>query len=303
MKAVPLMSKAVLTILETYAEAIETALSAALPAEDTAEYGEVLSAARYSLLGGGKRIRGVLTLEFARLCGMEQAFTMPAACAVEMVHCYSLIHDDLPAMDNDDFRRGKPSCHKAYGEGMAILAGDLLLTKAFEVLLEAPEIAAEDRLKGGILLAEASGVHGMLGGQTADIKNENNRECSLGMLELINRLKTGKLIAAAAELGCIAAGADAEKRQAARTYAENLGAAFQIIDDVLDETGDQSVTGKAAGSDRKSGKRTYATILGVDEAVQLAKTLTEAGKAALKGHFTDCEQLFMLSDYLCDRDH
>lgn len=280
---------------------LEQALNRALPAVKE-PYQEVYAAARYSLLGGGKRIRGSLCLSFARLCAGKTEAALPFACAVEMAHCYSLIHDDLPAMDNDDFRRGKPSCHKAYGEGIALLAGDLLLTAAFETLSTAPELSDTQRSRAVAALAKAVGGRGMIGGQVVDLANEGNLELTTEELDDINALKTGKLLAVSAELGCIAAGADEKQIAAAAAYAGAVGAAFQIVDDILDITGDASVTGKAVGSDAKDGKRTYASLLGVQEARARAEHLTEQAKEAVQKVFPDSLPMLNLADYLLNRD-
>lgn len=263
-----------------------------------ARYAALQEAMEYSLLAGGKRVRPVLTLETCRMCGGEPEAALPFACAVEMVHTYSLIHDDLPAMDNDSLRRGRPTNHIVYGEATAILAGDGLLTAAFGCLAEAAlpgeRIAAAVRC-----LSQAAGPAGMVGGQALDIAGEG-RSMDLGELELLQRLKTGALIAAAAELGCIAAGGTQEQRERVRQYAQALGRAFQVRDDMLDVIADQSEFGKPVGSDRQEGKRTFVDLLDlagcqwmVAEETRLAR---EAAAALPEGGF-----LLALADALADR--
>ena len=231
----------------------------------------VVDAMKYSLLGGGKRIRGVLVLEFCRLCGGSLSDALPLAAAVEMVHAYSLIHDDLPCMDDDDLRRGKPSCHIAFGEDIALLAGDGLLTYAFET-------AASSSLEPGLVLqaiqqlAVASGTFGMIGGQVLDIKNMAE---NLDTLRSMCQMKTGALIRASAKLGCIAAGGDPAELERADLYGQKMGLAFQITDDILDLVGDTALLGKPVGSDQQQGKTTFTTLLPVEAAQVLADELLE----------------------------
>ena len=203
---------------------------------------EVVKAMKYSLSNGGKRLRPVLCLEFARACGADRFDALDFACAVEYIHTYSLIHDDLPCMDDDDMRRGKPSCHKAFGEATALLAGDALLTHAFQILAGAELDDKKIALACG-LLAQNAGVQGMVGGQVIDLKYESETP-DLQQLLSVHRLKTGALISAACLLGCIAAGADDEKIAAASAFAYDLGVAFQIKDDILDVVGSTEALGK-----------------------------------------------------------
>lgn len=247
-------------------------------------YGEpvVCDAMKYSLGIGGKRIRPVLLLEFCRVCGGDVEKALPFAAALEMIHTYSLIHDDLPCMDNDDMRRGMPSCHVKFGEEYALLAGDGLLTRAFGVIAES-ELANENPLCGieaVRLLSELAGVNGMIGGQTVDLKNEGRR-ASLETLEIMDRLKTGALIVSAARLGCLAAAADEEKTAAAVTFCEKIGHAFQIVDDILDVVGDEKQLGKPIGSDGESEKSTYVSLLGLEKSREYAGRLTNEAVAAL----------------------
>lgn len=228
----------------------------------------VYKAMRYSLLGGGKRIRGVLCLAACEAAGGKAEDAVPIACAVEMIHAYSLIHDDLPSMDNDDMRRGKPSCHKAFGEAMAILAGDGLLSLAFETVIKnAPDAALAWRALR--VLAEGAGPEGMLGGQVVDIESEN---CEIDMetLNYLHSHKTGALIKAACVAGGITGGGNDEFIKALEKYAENIGLAFQIQDDVLDVEGSAGELGKTVGSDAKSMKSTFVTHMGVEESKSAA---------------------------------
>jgi len=253
---------------------VETALEAAF--QDGPRYADLQEAMEYSLLNGGKRIRPVLTLETCRMCGGDPKLALPFACGVEMLHTYSLIHDDLPAMDNDNLRRGRPTNHMVYGEATAILAGDGLLTAAFGQLAAA-DLPAERVAQAVACLAAAAGPAGMVGGQALDMAGEG-RSMPVEELELLQSLKTGALISAAAELGCIAAGGTEEQRAQIRRYAQSLGRAFQIRDDMLDETGVSQELGKPAGSDRANEKITFVTALGLEACGQFVERLT--GQAA-----------------------
>lgn len=261
---------------------------------------EVVEAMRYSISNGGKRLRPVLCLEFAKACGADRYDALDFACAVEFVHTYSLIHDDLPCMDDDDMRRGKPSCHKQFGEAVALLAGDALLTQAFQILsgssLDDSKIAS-----ACALLAQNSGVSGMVGGQVIDLKYESQTP-DMKQILAVHRLKTGALIAAACLLGCIAAGADENKIAAASAYAYNLGVAFQIKDDILDVTASTDELGKPAGSDAQNNKTTYVTLRGVENAQNDVEKLTESAVARLD-EFENTEFLKTLSYYLVNRNN
>ena len=259
----------------------------------------MLDAMSYSLSNGGKRIRPVLTLEFCRLCGGNYADAIPFAIGVEMIHTYSLIHDDLPCMDNDDMRRGKPSSHKVYGEANALLAGDGLLTLAFETVLSA-KISADKKAMAALELAKAAGVSGMIGGQVMDLSNEGKR-VSLDVIKATDRLKTGEMIRVAAVMGCIAADADSEKIAAAEKYCENIGLAFQIVDDILDVTSDDVTLGKPVGSDSENLKSTYVSHLGVEKSDEYARELTEKAKSALDIFGSEGEFLSELADRLSER--
>ena len=242
----------------------------------------VHNAMKYSLGIGGKRIRPVLVLEFCRLCGGDINEALPFAAAIEMIHTYSLIHDDLPCMDDDDMRRGMPSCHKKYGEEYALLAGDGLLTRAFGIIAES-DIAIkspETAVKAIATLSSLAGADGMIGGQVVDLRNED-KLCSLDVLRTMDSLKTGALIKCAAVLGVIVAKGNDNMMRAAVSYSENLGHAFQIVDDILDVIGDEKELGKPIGSDADSNKSTYVSILGLDKSKEYAEKLTENAVEAL----------------------
>lgn len=259
-----------------YAQMTERALERILPQTNCLQK-NVIDAARYSLGAGGKRIRPALVMEFCRVCGGLPETALPVACAIEMMHTFSLIHDDLPCMDNDDMRRGKPSCHKAFGESTALLAGDALAIMPAQVIANAAlkgTLSHEAALKIIALLGERSGVFGMIGGQTIDTENEGRQLPQAVLLEMY-RMKTGALLEFCCAAGCIAAGADAQKQLAAASYGRLLGEAFQIVDDILDVTADENELGKPVGSDAQSGKCTYVTISGLDAARDEAARLTE----------------------------
>ncbi|MCM1023402.1 MAG: polyprenyl synthetase family protein [Prevotella sp.] len=256
-------------------------------------------AMKYSLSAGGKRIRPVLTAEFCRVCGGGPEDAFPAACALEMIHTFSLIHDDLPCMDDDDMRRGKPSCHAAFGEATALLAGDALLNLAYEVILDGG-LPPETKLALIAELSAAVGMNGMIGGQVIDTVSESGLS-EAALLEMYS-MKTGALLRAACKTGCIAAGADGEKIAAAALYAEKLGLAFQIIDDILDVEGDEKLLGKPTGSDRDNEKVTYAALNGIENSRKTAETLTNEALEALNA-FEDNVFLKELTLYLLKRDH
>ncbi len=243
------------------------------------QYGQIQEAMNYSLLAGGKRIRPILAVESCRLCGGRVEDALPLACAIEMVHTYSLIHDDLPAMDDDDLRRGRPTSHIVYGEATAILAGDGLLTAAFEMVATA-NLPPERVVVAVACLARAAGHRGMIGGQVLDLAGENSPQ-SLDDLVLTQSLKTGALIQAACQLGCIAAGGTAQQMAALERYSMALGRAFQIQDDILDVTSTDAELGKPIGSDVQQNKTTFATLLGLDKCHQMVDRLTEEAIAAL----------------------
>lgn len=259
----------------------------------------ISQAARYSLLGGGKRVRGVLVLAACALAGGSEDAAADYAAAIEMLHCYSLIHDDLPCMDNDDYRRGKPSCHRQYGEHIALLAADALVTAAFEAVANAP-LPAESRVQAAAVLAKAAGARGMLYGQELDKFHESHRAAEAELFAL-HRHKTGALIAAAAAMGCAAAGAGESTAQALDAYAWELGLVFQIVDDILDVTSTAEVLGKPIGSDAANDKTTFVTLYGLEQAAALAGAHTEAACAALDGCGGDSGFLAMLAAELKTR--
>ncbi len=273
---------------------------AAFEGRVSAGLSKMLEAMAYSLKNGGKRIRPVLTLEFCRACGADFKKALPFALGIEMIHTYSLIHDDLPCMDDDDMRRGKKSNHIVFGEANALLAGDGLLTLAFETVLSAPDVSSEAKTKAGLALAKAAGCSGMIAGQVMDLANEN-RAASLDEIRETDRFKTGELIKASAVMGCIAADADDAKIKAAEEYCECIGLAFQIVDDILDVTSDAETLGKPVGSDSANKKSTYVSLLGLEKSAEFAEELTNRAKEALKIFGDEGEFLALLADKLLSR--
>jgi len=260
--------------MEEAARAVEETLDALLPGEAMPE-GRLFEAMRYATMGGGKRIRPFLVLSSARVFGVAERCARRAAAALEMVHCYSLVHDDLPAMDDDDLRRGRPTCHKAFDEATAILAGDALLTLAFEVLAD-PETHADPQVRVDLIagLAKAAGPEGMAGGQMLDLVAEHH---ALEMPEItrLQRLKTGALIGFGCEAGAILGKAAMPLRHALHAYAHDLGLAFQIADDLLDAEGSVAETGKKTGKDQERGKATFVSLLGIERARDHARMLVD----------------------------
>ena len=281
-------------------EAVERALKAALPApEPDSPSAPVAEAMRYSLLAGGKRVRPMLTLAFCALCGEDWHSALPFACGVEMVHTYSLIHDDLPCMDDDSLRRGRPTCHKVYGEAMALLAGDGLLTQAFETVLAFPDpVKAAAAAK---CLAGLAGYQGMVGGQCIDL-SAGGQEVTIGLLKEMDQGKTVALIDAACRMGCIAAGAGEAQLAAASRYAQGVGMAFQIRDDILDVLGDAETQGKNTGMDAARDKRNYVSLLGVETAQELVESYTGQAVDALGIFPQDQSFLAELAQALANRD-
>ena len=258
---------------------------------------ELFEAMRYSLLAGGKRLRGVLTLAFCEVCGGYAEQALPFAAAIEMIHAYSLIHDDLPCMDNDDFRRGKPTNHRVYGEAKAILAGDALLTAAFSQLA-CCKLPPERIVKAVALVSKSAGERGMVGGQVLDMDAEK-RECTVQDVYDIQSRKTGALICAACLLGVVAAGGSAAQEEAAEKFANSLGLAFQVQDDILDVVGDADKLGKSTGTD--AAKNTFVRIYGVEACRQLVVEETENAISAL-GCFENKQFLSELAMSLTSRD-
>lgn len=280
---------------ERFLPDIEKKLESSITADNSAA-----QAMKYSLLSGGKRIRPILLLEFYALCGGKGDSALNFAAALEMIHTYSLIHDDLPCMDNDDMRRGRPSCHKAFGEDTALLAGDALLTLAFKTAAETDGIPADRVLKAIAVLAENAGISGMVGGQVEDLAFEKSG-ATIEQLRGMYLKKTSCLLSAGAVCGSILAGADEEKLKYAAEYAEKLGLAFQIIDDILDCTSDEKTLGKPIGSDAKNGKTTYVTLLGIDGAKAEAERLSNEALTALCKIKGDNAALRELTADLLDR--
>lgn len=270
-----------MTRFDAYLGQINARLSALLPVCDY-DAPQVCDAMRYSIQGGGKRIRPVLMMESCRLCGGDPADALDFACALEMIHTYSLIHDDLPCMDDDDMRRGNPACHIAFGEATAVLAGDALLTEAFHAAAASAFAKTHpDRAVEAIaLLAELAGACGMVGGQAIDLQSED-KAISLSRLRLMDKLKTGALMKAACTIGAVLAGATKAQRDALETYADNLGQAFQITDDILDVTSDSETLGKPVGSDAEQNKSTYVSLLGLETAKEKAVECTAQALWAL----------------------
>lgn len=286
---------------ERYIPVIENKLNELLP-ESGELYSSAVNAMRYSLLSGGKRIRPILLLEFYSLFGGRAEGALNFAAAIEMIHTYSLIHDDLPCMDNDDMRRGKPSCHKAFGYDTALLAGDALLTHAFFAAANAADIPPERVSRAISVLAQKAGIYGMVGGQVMDLDFEKNGANGEELTAMYIK-KTSCLLEAAAMCGAVLAGADEETVKKAEEYAENLGLAFQITDDILDCTADEKTLGKPIGSDKKNGKTTFVTLLGLDGAKQKAALLTKKAEDILNGFSGDTSYLNELTEYLLNRNY
>ena len=285
--------------MNEYLKIVNDAIIANLPSTDEAQR-DVVRAMRYSLANGGKRLRPILVLEFCRMCGGDYRDAIPLACAIEYVHTYSLIHDDLPCMDDDDMRRGNPSCHIVFGQATALLAGDALLTHAFELIANS-DLSDDKIAKAVSLLAQNAGVGGMIGGQALDLRYENI-DPSLTDILTIHKLKTGALISAACILGCIAAGANEKQIDAASRYAYYLGIAFQIKDDLLDIEGDEEELGKPVGSDAKNDKTTYVTLVGEKKAEKDVRKLTQSALKQLE-IFPNKDFIILLSDYLISRNN
>ncbi len=266
-------------MLDTHLDLIDKRLNE-LFIDNKEEYSLLLNAMNYSISAGGKRIRPCLLMEFSRVCGADQKDALQFACALEMIHTYSLIHDDLPCMDNDDMRRGKPSCHIKFGEANALLAGDALLTEAFNVALSTENVPFDRVTKAAKILAGCAGVHGMIGGQVIDLKYEKETPSLQSVMQMY-RLKTGALLVAAAKIGCVLAGADDEKINNAATFAENVGLAFQIRDDILDITSSAEELGKPIGSDSENSKNTYVSFVGLEKAQSDVEKYTDIALKSL----------------------
>lgn len=281
---------------EQIEEQLETYFQASLP------QCKLLEAMRYSLLAGGKRVRPVLVLKFCQAAGGDPAQALHLACGVEMLHTYSLIHDDLPCMDNDDLRRGKPTNHMVFGECTATLAGDALQAAAFQTILSAP-LPADVIAAAALALAQATGAEGMCGGQQLDMEGES-KVLSLPEITHMNQLKTGCLLRAACIIGVLAAGveADAPQISAAAAYADAIGLAFQVRDDMLNVTATAVEMGKPVGNDRKSHKSTYVSLLGLEGCKAVIQEKTTEAKVSLQTYFDQNDFLTCLADYLADRE-
>ncbi len=263
----------------------------------------VLDAMKYSVENGGKRIRPFLSIEFAKACGGNEIAAMDFGCAVEMIHTYSLIHDDLPSMDNDDMRRGKPSCHIAFGEDNALLAGDALLTEAFLTLANVKEVASENVIRAVSYLSAFAGINGMVGGQVLDLQFEKTNPTVDEVLKMYS-LKTCGLLKASCVLGCLASDTFNEGNiNSAIDYAENLGIAFQIQDDILDITSDSQTLGKPVGSDEKNDKSTIVKFYGLEKAKELVVDYTDKAIHSLSGIDGDTEVLKQLALYMVNRTY
>lgn len=252
-------------------------------------------AVAYSLFAGGKRLRPALVLGAAELISGDDVCALPAACALEMIHTYSLIHDDLPAMDDDDLRRGRPTSHKVYGEAIAILAGDALQTMAFDIAVDTGNIVIVREI------ARAAGVEGMVGGQVLDMESEE-KQLTLAQMQRVHSCKTGALIRASVRVGALAAGASVAQLDALSRYGEHIGLAFQIADDILDVVGTEEQIGKPVGSDVANNKSTYPSLVGLDEARRLASHASDQALSALSGFGEEAETLRDLAKYIVSRD-
>jgi len=289
--------------LNSQRQRVEQALEQVLPAKDHHPT-SLHEAMHYSVFAGGKRIRPILMMAACEAVGGDVEQVLPAACAMEMIHTYSLIHDDLPAMDDDDFRRGNPTNHKVYGEATAILAGDALLTEAF-VLLSAPantpQLKADTQREVIQLIARAAGAAGMVGGQVVDMEAEGMEQPDLATVDYIHAHKTGALILASIRAGALLGGADTEAYEALSRFGKLAGLAFQIADDILDIVGDQQALGKDIGSDQERGKATYPAVLGLSESIRRAQELHQQALKAIEPLGEAAEPLRQISAYIINR--
>ncbi len=287
--------------LSDSAKRVDKALDGFLPKEKTAPQ-TIHKAMRYSVFAGGKRLRPILCLAAAEACGGDPQKAMPAACAVEVLHTYSLVHDDLPCMDDDDLRRGRPTCHKVFGDGMAVLCGDALLTEAFLMLAQT---AATPRYKVDAMIKElalTSGSRHLIGGQVMDLEGEG-KSLTKAQLVLIHKAKTAALLTSSLRLGAMAVNATPAKLDALTTFGECLGLAFQIIDDILDVTQSTEVLGKTAGKDANVAKATYPAIVGLEKSRKEAAVLTKKAMAALEVFGNKADHLHQIADFLLVREY
>ena len=289
--------------LNTKSAYIEDLLKEYMPKEEGYQK-TIFEAMNYSLSAGGKRLRPILTMEACKVVGGNVEDAIPFAMAIEMIHTYSLIHDDLPALDNDDLRRGKKTNHIVYGEDMAILAGDALLNYAFEVMLS-NSIDKENPnkyLNAINEIAKTSGIYGMIGGQVVDIQSEN-KQISKEMLDYIHNNKTAAIIIGCMRAGAIIGDATQEQLEKITKYAKNIGLSFQIVDDILDIVGDESKLGKKVGSDIENHKSTYPSLIGLDESKNIAYELIQEAKESINSINKETKFLSDLADYIIDREY
>ncbi len=287
------------SIIDQYREIVDARLNELLPPE-TLLPTELHQAIRYSALGTGKRLRPAITMAAAKACGAQPSLALDAGCATELVHCFSLIHDDLPAIDNDDLRRGQPTCHKAYGEAIAILAGDALFALSFEILAASITDPGPSR-KALLCLARASGSQGLVGGEVLDIQAEG-QPGDKALLQTIHARKTGALLGACCGIGAIIAGASVEDQANLKNFGEQIGLAFQVADDVLNETSTAEQLGKAVGSDSAMEKLTYPSLIGLEASRNLAADIVESALKSIQGLPGDVSELRGLAEYAVFRD-
>ncbi len=282
---------------------IEEKIESYLPKEEGYQK-TIFEAMNYSLRAGGKRLRPILLMEAYKLCQGQGEDFVPYSVAMEMIHTYSLIHDDLPALDNDELRRGKPTNHIVFGEAMAILAGDALLNTAYETMLNAafkhsrPEIS----LRAAYEISRGAGIYGMIGGQVVDVESED-KKIDKDKLDYIHMNKTAAMIVGSVRAGAILAGIDEDRLESLTKYAENIGLAFQIVDDILDIEGDEKLLGKRVGSDLDNDKSTYPSLLGIDASKKIVENLIEEAKTSLEVFASDAEFMNALADFIRDRQN
>jgi len=287
--------------MKKQAELVNRALGRFLPTARTRP-ATIHQAMRYSLFAGGKRIRPILTLAAAEACGGRPSDAMPLACVVECIHTYSLVHDDLPAMDNDDFRRGRPTSHKVYGEGIAVLAGDALLTQAFEIAAQAKGWPRYPHVSLIREITDTAGSLKLIAGQVADLEGEG-KNLSVAQLRYIHERKTSALLACSVRLGGMSANCTARQLKALTDFGYNVGLAFQVIDDILDVTQTTEELGKTAGKDQATAKATYPAVVGLEKSRKIAKKLTDKAFAALKPFGDKATALEAITEYLLKRSN
>lgn len=289
--------------LKEKASFVEKVLKEYMPKEEGYQK-TVIEAMNYSLSAGGKRLRPILTLEACKIVGENEDEAIPFAIAIEMIHTYSLIHDDLPALDNDDLRRGRPTNHKVYGEAMGILAGDALLNYAFEVMLAGSinKENPEKYLKAINEIAKGAGIYGMIGGQVVDVESEN-KQIEKEKLDYIHMNKTAAMMVGCMRAGATIGGANSEQMEEITKYAKNIGLSFQIVDDILDIVGDEAKLGKKVGSDIENHKSTYPSLLGLDKSKEIAHNLIDEAKKSIEKLSDDVDFLKGLAEYIIDREY